>query len=203
MLIMNRTFENVTRYNISENDQTHLIQMHGDVNERNIFYNNVFYIDYGTVDLDFFLGDSATGDKNKIGATFINNIFYATGQSHFRTAYTAGPVLKRTFDEETKVPTGTPESFFYNNCYFGPWKDGIPDDPRKIVADPLFIAPGTGANGISTLSGYMLREASPCINAGLFISMNGNRDFYGNPLNDGAPDVGVFEQNRSGFVKIK
>ena len=203
MLIMNRTFENVTRYNISENDQTHLIQMHGDVNERNIFYNNVFYIDYGTVDLDFFLGDSATGDKNKIGATFINNIFYATGQSHFRTAYTAGPVLKRTFDEETKVPTGTPESFFYNNCYFGPWKNGIPDDPRKIVADPLFIAPGTGANGISTLSGYMLREASPCINAGLFISMNGNRDFYGNPLNDGAPDVGAFEQNRSGFVKIK
>jgi len=198
MLIMNRTFENVTRYNISENDQTHLIQMHGAVNERNIFYNNVFYIDYGTVDLDFFLGDAGTGDKNSIGATFINNIFYASGQSHFRTAYTSGEVIGRTFDEETKVPTGTPESFFYNNCYFGPWKNGIPDDPQKLVVDPMFVKPGSGGNGLSTLYGYMLREGSPCINTGLFIPMNGFRDFFGNPVEDGKPDFGAYEQIGSG-----
>jgi len=198
MLIMNRTFENVTRYNISQNDQTHLIQLHGDISERNIFYNNVFYIDYGTVDLDFFLGDYGTGDKNRVGASFINNIFYAAGQSHFRTAYTTGFVLERKFDEETKVPTGTPESFFYNNCYFGPWKNGIPDDPQKIVADPMFVAPGTGGNGLSTLCGYMLRETSPAINAGMFIPMNGGRDFFGNPVNDGSPDIGAYEQIGSG-----
>ena len=198
LLLMNRTFENITRYNISENDQTHLIQMHCDVSERNIIYNNVFYIDYGTVDLDFFLGDNGLGDKSKVGATYINNIFYATGQSHFRTAYTSGEVLKRAFDESTKVPTGSPESFFYHNCYFGPWKNGIPDDPEKLVADPLFVAPGTGGNGLSTLCGYMLRKGSPCINAGRFVPMNGNRDFYGNPVNDGSPDFGVYEQIGSG-----
>ena len=198
MLIMNRTFENVTRYNISENDQTHLIQMHGDVNERNIFYNNVFYIDYGTVDLDFFCGDNGLGDKNRVGASFINNIFYASGQSHFRTAYSAGHVLSRTFDEETKVPAGTPESFFYNNCYFGPWKNGIPDDPKKLVADPMFVKPGSGGNGLSTLCGYMLREGSPCINTGLFVPMHGGRDFFGNPVEDGKPDFGAYEQIGSG-----
>ena len=198
MLVMNRTFENVTRYNISENDQTHLIQMHGDVNERNIFYNNIFYIDYGTVDLDFFLGDNGTGDKSRIGATFINNIFYAAGQSHFRTTYSAGEVLARTFDEETKVPTGTPETFFYNNLYFGPWKNGIPDDPKKTVADPLFVAPGSGGNGLSTLCGYMLREGSPAINTGLFVPTNGGRDFFGNPVEDGKPDFGAYEQIGSG-----
>jgi len=30
--------------------------------------------------------------------------------------------------------------------------------------------------------------------------MNGNRDFFGNPLNDGAPDFGVYEQIGSGAV---
>ena len=198
MLIMNRTFENVTRYNISQNDQTHLIQMHGDVNERNLFYNNVFYIDYGTVDLDFFCGNDGSGNKSRIGAAFINNIFYASGQSHFRTVYSSGEVLKRTFDEATKVPTGTPESFFYNNLYFGPWKNGIPDDPKKIVADPLFVAPGSGGNGFSTLYGYILRESSPVINAGLFIPINGGRDFFGNPVEDGKPDLGAYEQIGSG-----
>ena len=198
MLVMNRTFENVTRYNISQNDQTHLIQMHGDVNERNIFYNNIFYIDYGTVDLDFFLGDNGTGDKSKIGATFFNNIFYASGQSHFRTAYSSGYVMARTFDEETKVPTGSPDGFFYNNLYFGPWKNGIPDDPKKIVADPLFVAPGSGGNGLSTLCGYMLSEGSPAINTGLFVPNNGSHDFFGNPVEDGNPDLGAYEQIGSG-----
>ena len=194
LLLMNRTSENVARYNISQNDQTHLVQMHCDVSDRNILYNNVFYIDYGTVDLDFFCGNDGSGDKNKIGATYVNNIFYATGQSHFRTVYTSGEVLKRTFDETTKAPSGTPEAFFYNNCYFGPWKNGIPDDPKKLAADPMFIAPGAGGNGLSTLCGYRLREDSPCINAGVFIPANGNRDFFGNPVNDGIPDLGAYEQ---------
>ena len=196
MLVMNRTFENITRYNISENDQTHLIQIHGDMSERNIFYNNVFYIDYGTVDLDFYGGGE---NKRNRGASFINNIFYATGQSHFRTVYTAGDVLTRTFDEETKTPTGTPETFFYNNLYFGPWKNGIPDDPKKIVADPLFVRPGSGGNGLSTLCGYMLREGSPAINAGIFVPMNGSRDYFGNPVEDGKPDLGAYEKIGSGI----
>ena len=193
LLVMNRTFENVTRYNISENDQTHIIQVESDISDRNVFYNNMFYIDYGTADINFIFGN-VSGDITKVGASFINNIFYASGQSHFRTVYGIGPVLTRTFDDETKFPTGTPESFFYNNLYFGPWKNGIPDDPKKIVADPLFVAPGSGGNGLSTLYGYILNEGSPAINAGIFIPNNGCRDYFGNPVEDGIPDIGAYEQ---------
>ena len=198
LLLMNRTFENVTRYNISENDQTHLIQMQCAISERNSLYNNVFYIDYGTVDLDFFCGNTGTADKSKLGAVYYNNIFYATGQSHFRTAYSSGPVLSRTFDDSTRVPRGGPGQLFYHNCYFGPWKNGVPDDPEKLMADPLLVAPGSGGDGLSSLAGYQLKPASPCLNTGLGIPFPGNRDFWGNPLSDGHPDVGAYEQIGSG-----
>ena len=205
MLVMSRTFGNIIRYNISENDglpsnsiQNHLLHLNCDIADRNIFHNNVFYIDYGTLDLEFY--GRPDKDKFKIGASFINNIFYATGQSHFRTVYTDGDVglQTRTFDENTKVPTGTPEGLFYNNCYFGPWKNGIPDDPKKLVADPMFVSPGSGGNGLSTLWGYILREDSPCINTGMFIPVQGGRDFFGNPVEDGKPDFGAYEQIGSG-----
>ncbi|GHT29443.1 hypothetical protein AGMMS49574_06230 [Bacteroidia bacterium] len=197
LLIMNRTLENIARYNISENDRTHLIQLQCNVEDRNVIYNNVFYVDYGTLDLDIFCGNDGKGDKSKLGSNFHNNIFYATGQGRFRTVYASGEVIGRTFDETTKLPD-IPGSLFFHNCYFGPWKNGIPNDPEKIVADPLFVAPGTGGNGLCTLEGYRLQEGSPCINTGIFIPFNGIRDFFGNPVNDGSADLGAYEQIGSG-----
>lgn len=198
MLLMNRTFENVSRYNISENDQTHLIQMQCNISERNVFYNNVFYINYGTADLDFFLGDDGTGNPHAIGAAYHNNIFYATGQSHFRTAYSKGETLHRTFDETTKPAAGSRNSLFFHNCYFGPWKNGIPNDPGKILDDPIFLLPGSGAQGLASLKGYRLHPNSPLINKGIYIPANGGKDFWGNPVDDGQPDFGAYEQPGSG-----
>lgn len=197
LLIMNRTFENIARYNISENDQTHLIQMQCGIEERNFIYNNVFYIDHGTVDLDFFCGDDGHVAKESLGAIFNNNIFYATGQSFFRTVYAAGEVLKRTFDETTKVAVGTPQSLFYHNCYYGSWKNGIPNDPKKIEADPKFVAPGSGGIGLKSLLGYKLQSESPCIDSGVYISNNGKKDFFGNTIADGHTDIGAFEKASS------
>lgn len=193
LLIMYNTFENICRYNVSENDRTHLIQIQCDLSERNLIYNNVFYVDYGTADLDFFCGDDNSRDRNKLGAQFFNNIFYATGQGRFRTVYASGYAWDRTFDED--LNNITPEvPIFKNNCYFGPWKNGIPDDPQKIMADPMFVAAGTGGDGMETLTGYKLRLGSPCINAGLPIPLNTSYDFFGNPIADGAFDIGAYEQ---------
>lgn len=203
LLLMNRTFENVTRYNISENDQTHLVQMQCDISDRNVLYNNVFYIDYGTVDLDFFCGNDGSTDKSKLGAVYYNNIFYASGQSYFRTAYSTGEVLSRTFDESVKPETGALDKLFYHNCYFGPWKNGIPDDPEKLVADPLFVAPGSGGEGLCSLKGYQLQPNSPCINTGVYVPLSGEHDFWGNPLDDGHTDFGAYEQIGSGVFADK
>ncbi|MEJ2648038.1 MAG: right-handed parallel beta-helix repeat-containing protein [Sedimentisphaerales bacterium] len=197
LLIMNRATENIARYNISENDQTHLIQFQCNIEEGNLLYNNVFYVDYGTSDLDFFCGDDGTRDKSKLGAYVRNNIFYATGQGRFRTVYTSGYAWERQFDETIHLPK-EPGTLFHHNCYFGPWKNGLPEDAEKLVADPMFVAPGTGKEGLASLVGYKLQLDSPCINAGTSIEGNGGRDFYGNPVNDGSPDIGVYEQLGSG-----
>ena len=197
MLLMYNIFENVSRYNISENDRTHLIQMQGSLTkDKNVFYNNVFYVDYGTSDLDYFRG-SPENSIDDIGALFYNNIFYATGQGRFRTVYTDGDPMVRNFDEVSKpnIPAG---SIFLHNCFFGPWKNGLPDDPEALVADPKFVAPGTGGSGLNTLEGYHLRADSPCINTGMYVPLNGGRDFFGNPVNDGHPDFGAFEYLGSG-----
>ena len=202
MLVMNNTFENIVRYNISENDKTHLIQIQSDLSDRNIFHNNVFYIDYGTADIDFHGADNKE-TINRLGAFFYNNIFYATGQARFRTVYSSGEVIGRKFDEVSKpdIPAG---ALFSNNCYYGPWKNGLPNDPQKIVADPMFIASGTGGNGLHTLDGYKLRLGSPCINTGLFVPLNSKRDYYGNPINDGSVDIGAYEQIGTGvFADIE
>ncbi len=201
LLIMNRTFENIARYNISVNDQTHLVQMQCANTERNLIYNNVFYIDYGTVDLDFFCGNDNEKEKESLGAWFFNNIFYATGQSYFRTVYTSGEVIGRNFDETTQVPKGEMGKLFYHNCYFGPWKNGIPNDPEAIITDPMLVAPGTVSNGKldnSPLKAYQLQSGSPMINAGIKPCNLGNRDFFGYMLKDGIPDIGVFEASNSG-----
>jgi hypothetical protein len=194
LLIMNRTTANIARYNISENDKTHLIQFQCDTTDKNVIYNNVFYVDYGTADLDY---HSANPDKTKLGALLNNNIFYATGQGRFRTVYTQGNVLTRQFNDTVSLPHN-PKTQFFHNCYFGPWKNGLPDDPEKLVSDPMFMAPGTGGEGLTSLDGYKLQPGSPCINTGIYIPLNSKRDFYGNRVTDGLVDFGAYEHPGTG-----
>jgi hypothetical protein len=193
LLIMNRTHGNVARYNISENDQTHLVQMHGDLADENMICNNVFYVDYGTVDIDLYMGNTEVSDENKrqLGAQFVNNIFYATGQGRFRTAYTFGSALERQYMDQVEL--SPPPPVMRHNWYFGPWKNGLLGDPEARVGDPMFVAPGSGGIGLDSLQGYRLRAGSPCIGTGTVIPNRGARDFFGNALKDKVVSFGAFE----------
>lgn len=190
LLLMYNINGNIARYNISENDKTHLVQIQGGMEEGSLLYNNVFYVDHGTLDIDFFLGnatDKVIRTPEQLGARFVNNVFYATGQGRFRCVYSKRlDETNFSFDETSRAdyPAGT---MFENNCYFGPWKNGIPDDPSAIQADPMFIVPGSGALG------YALMEGSPLIDAGIDVADNGGRDYFGNSLADGKNDVGAVE----------
>lgn len=206
LLLMYDIFQNEARYNISENDKTHLIQMQGSLkNDRNMIYNNVFYVDHNLLDIEFFRGDfpETAKDVNDLGALFYNNIFYAAGQGMFRSEYATGFAWDRSFDEVIKPERLPAGSIFKHNCYYGPWKNGIPDDPEALVADPKFVAPGTGGTGLGTLGGYMLKADSPCINTGMYVPNAGTRDFFGNALSDGHPDFGAFEYVGSGVFADK
>lgn len=196
VLFMNRTYGNIARYNISHNDQTHLIQIHGNTEDGNLIHNNIFYVDHSTVDIDLHMGMEEMEDevKAKLGATFKNNIFYATGQGRFRTVYSLGEAWDRKFLTE-KLPPHLNGPIFLRNCYFGPWLNELPVDPEKLVADPMFISPGSGGMGLSSLKGFMLKAGSPCIDAGVLIEMDNNRDFFGNPVSDGIMNIGVHEKN--------
>jgi hypothetical protein len=92
------------------------------------------------------MGNSEISDDNKklLGAHFENNIFYATGQGRFRTAYTYGSALERKYLDQIKISPPTPGAICRHNWYFAPWTNGIPVDPQPMTGDPLFFAPGSG-----------------------------------------------------------
>jgi len=193
LLIMNRTYDNIARYNISQNDQTHLVQIHGNTADGNIIHNNVFYVDHSTVDIDYYCGMEQEKDKSKLGVTFINNIFYAGAQGRFRSVYSHGNALERKFIDTLNYSSTEGGPVFRKNCYFGPWLKGLPEDQDPLLADPLFMGPGTGGTGPSSLQGYQLQAGSPCINAGSSVGAESELDYYGNPIDDGLLDIGIFE----------
>ena len=56
---------------------------------------------------------------------------------------------------------------------------------------------GTPATGPALAAAHELQVStgSPAVNAGITIAGNGGRDYAGNPLYNGAPDIGAFEQS--------
>jgi hypothetical protein len=86
--------------------------------------------------------------------------------------------------------TGSKIVYDYN-CYYGA-NSSVPSDAHKVVGDPKFVNPGV-ATSRATAEGYKLYSNSPCIDKGMTISDNGGKDYFGNSLYNGAPDIGAHE----------
>ncbi|MGG1555777.1 right-handed parallel beta-helix repeat-containing protein [Paenibacillus ferrarius] len=158
--------KNIVRYNISQNDKRngwHSYTMN--ITDPGLFYNNVFYNDLG---IGFQM-------KNNANATFMNNIFYVTGQSPSETY----PSLPR----------------FLNNAFYG--QTAPAQGKYNIVGNPGFVNPGQGTDGYNTVNGYKLQTSSPLIGAGRAVGDPGVRDFWNNPIYTGLPDIGAFESPTS------
>ncbi len=85
---------------------------------------------------------------------------------------------------------------FNNNLYFN--ISPHESDRNPVVGDPLFEGAGIGGSRIDmrtreSLLGYRLTLESPCIDSGSIIPDNGGRDFWGNRITDGTPDIGAHE----------
>jgi hypothetical protein len=174
----------VIRYNISRNDGLHTFNITGPCLNTSI-YNNVFYLGKGQ-DVPFVAsGNWGGGVKNWPDDTrFVNNVFYAAGKSHFDF----GGMTKLTFD---------------HNAFWGGIA-GLPADAHAILIDPKLAAPDDASRFGYTLfadprghsmrldaRGYSLRPDSPLRHAGAIVPDSGGRDYWGNPLPTGVPDIGA------------
>lgn len=160
----------IIRYNISQNDKKRIFQIHSEGTQGTQIYNNTIYVGENLspkiYDFDTF---------RRPGTVYsYNNIFYNAG----RGTYSYGMQGYHVFE---------------NNLFYGYHPSSEPSDPYKITADPLLAAPGSGGIGWNTTTGYQLTAGSPAINAGKYIENNGGKDYWGNELYNGAPDIGAHE----------
>lgn len=168
----------VVRYNISQNETHRVIAFDGPVTNTQI-YNNTVYVGPGfsprIVEFDIF-GKSAGYAS---GVRFANNIIVNMGTGSY-------------------VWRESREVVFAFNCFFGNRASSDPIDPHQVNEDPLLSAPGAGGVGRESLGAYMLSAGSPCLRSGAPILNNGGRDFWGNRLPDGPPDIGAHQRSPAG-----
>lgn len=184
---------NYVRYNISENDMRYnnfSAQMK--LADPTVFTNNVFYNDVGgTGDLRISVGDRVE---------YINNVFYqenasgplvSTSRSDFVFANNAlyGTELPQTQAKNEVFESGGDMGFVNIGSAGDTWTVGSEWSPEIMKA-------GT--------AGYKLKADSPLIGAGKYVALNadtanyGGRDYFGNPIYTGSPDIGVYEYESDG-----
>ncbi len=170
--------EDITiRYNISQNDRigVYFYGFPGDSAVRDVrVYNNTHYFRAGLNATIF--ANPRPHNRTPIHTAFWNNLFY------FEDA--GGWGIEP--DPET---TEFSHNLFYNV---------EPRGADYLETNPKLVAPGTGGTDIDMrdpdrLSGYRLLPDSPAIGAGREIPDHGGRDFWGNPLYRGQPDIGAHE----------
>ena len=168
----------VVRYNISQNDKGGgggIFDINYGFAKASI-YNNTIYVGSGM-------------NSNIILANSANNHTYTFSNNIIDNASTASTYSLSAGDSAT----------FTHNTYFGNHPAGEPADSSKLTSDPLFVSPGSGGNGLNTVSGYQLQAGSPDIGSGVLIANNGGLDYWGNAVSaTAAPNRGAY--NGTGTV---
>ncbi len=161
----------VCRYNISQNDQGVIFCINYPVTSIKV-YNNTVYCPANLSPI--IISERNTGGGTRT-YTFNNNLIYNLSPS---ASYDWTSGYNRTIDY---------------NCFWGIHPSTEPSDPHKITADPKLAGAGSGGIGINSVDGYKLQSNSSCISKGKVISGNGGKDYWGNPLYNGLPDIGAHE----------
>jgi len=169
----------IVRYNISQNDGAIIFHLGASTN----IYNNIIYQGSGS---DVYLIGNFANCSGP--GYFKNNIFFSLGK--FRFDYNA--MRDNSFNNNCWIANSWKKEILWYGS--GIFSNGRPSGSNDITSNPLFVNGGSGGDGLDSLDGYKLQSNSPCINAGITISNNGGRDFWGNHLYNGNPDVGAYEK---------
>ena len=164
------------RYNISQNELIGCY-LYGFPTEYGLkdvkVYNNIHYFGKGKGKRIFVEGGKV---RIPIETQFKNNIFY--------------------FEEEAEWGFEPDNScIFENNLLY----NVSPKGKNALTANPMFVKPGAGGTKIDMrdperLSGYRLKEKSPCLGAGATINENGGKDFWGNALHSDLANIGAYNR---------
>jgi hypothetical protein len=175
--IMRKYNKGITvRYNISVNERVGAYEygFPSDTGVEDVLiYNNTHYFGAG---LNASPIASPEKERVPINTTFYNNIFYFEEPSEWAV-----------------LPDYTCE--LSNNLFF----NIVPHGKNSLTEDPLFENPGIVGVDVdmldpARLSGYQLKNESPCLNAGINIENNGGIDFWGNPVGSAMIDIGAHEK---------
>jgi len=161
----------VIRYNILADNRDHILRTSGKLTNL-IFHNNVLYTsDTDGMDSVKIVYNGEWGGAYARNLHYYNNIFLhlaANPDFDFGRSY---------------------NNRFEHNLFYGNRAANEPEDPHKIVGDPLLLNPGT-----DDLDGYMISRDSPAIGAGKVLSGHPANDFFGNPIPpDGPVDLGIHQ----------
>lgn len=167
------------RYNLSVNDAfvtNGVFTLSSGLMSGAKIYNNTAYIAPGLISRPTFqLGWD--GDNNNTWS-FQNNVIVNHGTGAWEQPKGSGTTIS-------------------HNLIFGNHTAGEPADAYKITADPQMIAPlAVAPEGLDAVAGYGLAPSSPAVGAGAFITGNGGRDYFGNPVPSAvAPTRGFHQPN--------
>jgi hypothetical protein len=202
----------VVRYNISQNDSRGLGQgaIHfwngnaaADLADIAVYNNTIFMSPNGQAPVPFQI---ATPTSNLVIA---NNVFVTTGG--LGLVRVEGSQVNAVLRGNAYWTTGGAFTMQWGGASYadlasfraatGQESDGSTD--YGMFAEPLLTAPGMAgtlddATQLGSLTSYQLGSTSPLVNAGLdlfasFAIQVGSRDFWGNPVPSGLPDIGADE----------
>jgi len=193
---------NIVRYNISvddgwKNGQCGIHVWSAEGNENTMsgaeIYNNTIINETG----------HAVGYLTDIpGLTYRNNIFF-TGDSQIYGSYHSS-----RFENNLYWSSGDMGFRVEDYSSLAEWSKATGQEKKGDSVIGLFRDPGIIRQGykiipgdpteLSALEPFKLTPDSPCIGAGVYISDNGGRDFWGNktPPNNEVPDIGAHQFSR-------
>lgn len=168
----------VVRYNISQNDKGGIFVVNYPTDGTRI-HNNTVYIGPHRSPIILYERGRREGSRTY---EFFNNLIVSRSDD---ATYQFNLAEDRGYSRDIR-----------NNLFFGVEPPEYGED--HMTGDPRLMGAGQGGSQINfrdpnRLAGYRIRKDSAARDAGLVIEAAGGRDFWGNPLSDGRPDVGAHE----------
>lgn len=218
MLLMGGNDTDIIRYNLSQNDGVAWRHGAGGANSPSYIYNNVFYYDGA----DWVYNYSNTiGMGNNGNWEMYNNIYYNYNPDSI-SRWSSKDKVEGSASDWSNHKLGGNLVYEAGGRHSA---GEIPGAIQAGPDDEIFVNPGGAegdevgkdsrnwSTNWESLKAYALTENSPARNAGVYVDVkpaatgankglwdaerdrSAKGDFFGNPLYDGAPDIGILEMS--------